>query len=917
MIGRTKEFERAHRLMGQTDQGACLVVIEGPAGIGKTTVHEGVVASFAERGATVLRCRPLQNEVALARSGLLQLMDPVDAAIVNGLPAPQRRALRVALRWDEPDGGRIEAQTLAAALTAVVRTLAGRGRLLIALDDLQWLDMATGLALAHAVRRLDEQPIAVLASRRTPADVDEHPIERAVDPSRVDRILLGPMPSAAIRQMLSERLDLDLTASEATRLATAAAGNPLVALELGRIVVSDGMPAPGDQFAVPKNVRDLIGRRLAKLPARTRAALLQASAMAAPSAPPLDVRALAPAEAAGIVSVRQDQTVVFAHPLYESAIYRSISAPERLALHARLARAVTDVEERAHHLALSADAPNAATANAIAQASEVALDRGAFDHAIHLAERAWQLTPAEDRDTKATRAIAVAEINLRAGRAASAVDMVARILSELDGVARGHALMIAGEAQMWTDSPATAIASLEEALTHLRSDPVRAATTHLCVSFLHHQILGDWLEGARHADIALAVARSVGTAFPYAETLAADAIARWFIGQGDDRVTLDLAVAAAEPTAALAAYFRPDAIRAIILGYCDEIAEAVAWFDAEVARARTLGRSSDMSMLTLVGIPLAALHGDVDVITRCVSACRDAAGDEGSSLMVRLGTELSQLALAVHQCDRSDGQIGQIRQRAALLNQRCVESGVAYLMAWLPATLSAFELAVGDGDAALEWLEPALAPVETPGVPIDPGVFCFVPNGCEALVLTGRLDRARLMIDRYEAECTRYGRVWAGGAVRRARALLHSAEGRLGEAAVEAAAAVEILSGTGFRLEEGRARLVAGQIARRRRQRAAAREQVERAVQIFADAGCVLWQRLAEDELGRTWGAGPGLLSGREAQVAQLAAQGASNPQIAASLFVSRRTVEATLSNVYRKLGITGRTQLASALHEQ
>ncbi len=915
MIGRAKEWERALRLTAQIDDGPCLLMIDGPAGIGKTTLHEAVVTHVAANGATVLRCRPSQSEMGLARSGLLQLMDGVDEETIDAIPAPQRRAMRIALRWDAPSGGRIEAQTLSAALTSVLRGVAAHGRLLVAVDDMQWLDSTTADALIHAVKRLDDLPVAVIATSRTPRGRDVHPIDRTVDPDRIERIDMGPLPAATLRTVLAERLQLTVLQSDAARIARAAEGNPFVALELGRLVAVGGMPSNDEPLPVPDDVRDLVTRRLKKLPADTRLALIDASAMATPTTPPLDMFALASAEAAGIITISSDRRVVFTHPLYESAIYTSVPLAKRLAIHLRLAQDVEDSEERAHHLALATKDPDSRVATLIAAAADDALNRGGFDQAIRLAERAWQLTPTSESDVKAHRAVDWAEVTLRAGRAADAIEVVDRILPDLEGTTRGRALLIAGEARMWTDSPADAVATLTDALESLENDPASAALAHLDLTFLYHQVLGDWMEGTRHAATALALCETAGPDAPFAEALATNALAEFFLGAGFDRATLDRAVAAADPRRALAAYFRPDAIRAILTGYADDIGQALTWFDAEVTRAHTLGRSSDMALLSLVGIPLAALHGDRDLMERWVAAGRDGAGDIGSSMLVTLSQRLCELSLLMHTCDRTDESVRKVRDGALELTYRCEQSGNAYLMLWLPAWVGAFEVAMGNAEGALTWLEPLLELAETPDVPFEPSGLTWIPNSCEALILAGQHDRARAIIDRYETQCRRLDRTWTTGAIRRARAVLLAAEGELADAATEAADAAAILDSTGFRLEAGRAHLVCGQIHRRQRRRADARSELERAHAIFTDAGCTVWARFADDERNRTWAPSvSGVLTASEAQMAQMAAQGTSNPDIARVLFVSRRTVEATLSRVYRKLGVTGRPELAAAL---
>lgn len=903
ILGRAREVELANGALLVMGGGPRALFVEGEPGIGKTTLIDVVVSSARERGFKVLRCRPSQSEVRLPQAGIIEALDGVPGPLVDGLPAPQRTALRVALRWDMPEGRPTDSRTVAAAIATLLRSMAATEPLLIAVDDLHWLDDASASAFDYALRRLEGLPVSLIAACRSAEGSRPRPMERAVSPERVWRVSLGPLDDEAIGTLLTTRLDLDLVPAVVRRIAQAAAGNPFLALEIGRAIQERGIPRSDERLPIPDDVRQMISARLRDLPAGTRTALL-AIAAGAPEVP--DAAALAPAEDAGIVRIVRDGTALFEHPLYESAIYEAAPAADRRAVHARLAHDVDTPEVRAYHLALAADGPDEATAETIADAAVAARARGAGDVAAMLFERAFHLTPAGNSDATADRALSAAESYLIAGQMTETRRIVESIMPGLTGGHRGRALLALGESRLWAASSLTeSIPALEEALECFSEDPAGAASVHLALAFIHFQRGVDPQAIGRHAELGLVEAGSAGNDALLAEAVAVNALVGWLGGFGRDDEALARAVALHEPSRFTPIQLHPAFIRATLRGYTGHLAEALADFEQLYHQCLLHGAIADIAFLGVNLTTLAYWHGDPDAGARFAHAARKACEELGGALTVATGL-LVQITAATYAGEADDA-----RRLGAEAMAWCGQTGVQSSLMWIASALGKMELALGDAGAALRWLAPGAATVPLAHMP-DPAAVFFVPDAVEAMILAGDTQRARELLDPYARKSVELGRTWTLGVSRRCRALLLALEGDVDGAAQEAGAAVAALANEEFAIELGRAYLVLGQIARRQRKRAAARAAFGEALGIFEASGARLWAARANEELGVTWtpGSKDGLTAA-EQRVAELAATGLTNPEIAAQLFVSRRTVEATLSRIYRKLDLRSRTELA------
>ena len=313
VVGREDELAAIARFL-EAEGRPCAVVVEGEPGIGKTTVWRAAVEQAAEVGFRVLRARPAESEARLAFSSLADLLEEPVAEVLDDLPEPQRRALEAALLLDDA-GGRVDRRSVGTGLLSTLRALAARSPVLIAVDDLQWLDRSSATALGFALRRLGEEPVALLLSRRREAG----DLEQALPPERILRVAVGPLGFMELNALLGKRVDATLSRPLLRRIHELSGGNPFFALELAQ---SPERVAAG---TLPPTLDALVGERLATLPDETQLALLATAAASHPTEALVvgvvgAADALAPAEEAGIVELDHGE-VSFTHPLLASGAY--------------------------------------------------------------------------------------------------------------------------------------------------------------------------------------------------------------------------------------------------------------------------------------------------------------------------------------------------------------------------------------------------------------------------------------------------------------------------------------------------------------------------------------------------------------------------------------------------------------------
>ena len=411
VVGRELELGRLAAFLDRVEGGPAGVVLEGEAGVGKTELWRAAVASGRGRGFGVLAARPAEAERGLAFAGLADLLAGMRDEIAS-LPGPQRRPLSVALLLEDAGSAPLEPRAIAVGVLEVLHRLAESAPLLVAIDDVQWLDRASGAALSYALRRASAERVGVLLAQRTDSAASLVLDGEGV----VERVVVGPLSLGAMQRLLGDRLEPVFPRSTVRRIHERSGGNPFFALELALALEAHGKTlAPGEELPVPGDLNRLVQARLEALPSGTAEPLAAVAALAEPTLALLDDDAgVDPAFAAGMLVLDGDR-VRFAHPLLAAAAYERIPPHRRRVLHRRLADVVADSEQRARHLALAAHGPDPRLAALLEEAAAHAHTRGAPETAADLAERALQLDDGSDSDATARRTAVAAGYHMLGG----------------------------------------------------------------------------------------------------------------------------------------------------------------------------------------------------------------------------------------------------------------------------------------------------------------------------------------------------------------------------------------------------------------------------------------------------------------------------------------------------------------------
>ena len=414
IIGRAAELSGFDGFLRDIAGGPTAVLLEGEIGIGKTVLWKEGLAAAGARSYRVLACRPIEAETQLAYAALGDLLAEVPDEVLGELPEPQRHALEVALLRREPVGQQPLQRAVAVGTLGVLRALARQSPMLVGIDDVQWLDHPSERALAFVTRRLTDEPIGLLVTRRVegPAGVPLD-FEQALPEGRLLRLRLGPLAPAEVDRLLVARLDAQLPTRSLAHLRRMSGGNPFFALEIGRAMLQrPGELEPDAGLPLPATLQDLVRDHLASLTRSANEATQIAAALSRPTMGLLEAMmgkgpcatAVESATRAGILEL-DGERVLFVHPLLASVAYAQIAPEQKQKLHMRLAEIVDDAEERGRHLALAAEGPDASVAAALDEAARRAAARGAPDAAAELLEQASRLTPvARGSDARRRRA---------------------------------------------------------------------------------------------------------------------------------------------------------------------------------------------------------------------------------------------------------------------------------------------------------------------------------------------------------------------------------------------------------------------------------------------------------------------------------------------------------------------------------
>ncbi|HEX2754091.1 MAG TPA: AAA family ATPase [Candidatus Limnocylindrales bacterium] len=928
VLGRITEQAALDRFVTEARTGARGLAIEGEAGIGKSTLWASAVAAArsgpgqASAGldpaappavAIVLEARPASPEVRLSFSGLVDLFEPVADTVLGALPGPQRQALEVAL-YRSPAGDSSESGLVGVAVLTALRALARQRPVVVAIDDLQWLDAATSIALQHAVRRLRSEPIGLLTATRTGPDV-----EPAVDlvgllaEDAAERLHLGPLPMGAIHHLIRTRLDVSLPRPTLVRLHADAGGNPLYALELARHAASaPDHFASDDKARVPSPLADLLRQRLAGLAEPTRAILLVVALAGgatldeiarAAGIPIGDARArLEPARRDGLLE-RSGNELRISHPLIAAAIADSAEPDARRSVHRRLAELADEPETRARHLAAGASQPDPAVAAALSEAAEQALARGAIDASVELLDEALRHWPADDGPGRRPLRVKLAERTFLAGDTARAHRDLEALLPELvEPDLRVHAAILLGTIVFYDGDSRVASQILLDELVRT-DDRVGRGRIHARLSWtLEH----DLAAAAEHSRLAVETLDPAEAPDIYSFALMNLVVVELELGRGADHEAMERGHQMQE--------------RAQSWDHSSLPANWAKWFDdfersrvlnhLYLDRGRQTGDESSVAQLLSYLVELEAWTGHMDLAEVVANDAVAAAEQTGQPSY--LSAALARRAFV----SASLGRLADARVEATRATQLGVELSSPLLEALGLGVLGFIELSAGAPEVAARHTDRALLKLDETGM-FDHPMFRFHADQIEAHVRIGELDVAERLLDRQRDRQRRAPRPWLALTAARTGALLAAARGDVPGAVALVDEALAIAPTLAWPMEIGRTWLVAAEIRRRAGQRKAAGAAVAEAIGRFESIGAAAWLARARRDaaaLGIDPSEHPDSLTPSEDRVARLAAGGMTNREIAARLAISPKTVEASLARTYHKLGIRRRAELATRL---
>jgi DNA-binding CsgD family transcriptional regulator len=902
IVGRDDELGRIRAFLDETAEGSRALLLDGEAGIGKSTLWHGAAEEAGSRSARVLVSRPAEAERGLAFAGLSDLLEPVLDDVLLDLPPPRRTALRVALLLDEAASGAVDPRALGVAVRSVLETLAADGPLVLAIDDEHWLDRSSASALAFALRRLDG-PLTLLLARRAGDGTEPSALAPALPSHRVERIRIGPLSVGAIQAVLSEQLDRVFARPTLMRIHETSGGNPFYALELARAIRPDLDPT--QPLPVPETLEELVAARLAGLPGPTRDALALAASLGQPSlkllrAAGAGLDALEPALDSHVVEVA-DGALRFTHPLLASALYQGLSAAERRRAHALLAEVVDDRVEQARHLALAADGPEQEVARSLDDAATLALGRGASATAAELAEHAVRLTPVGDRQAEHRRTIAAGRAHLAAGEVERA-RALARALDDLDpdGEQRVDALVFRSEIELGRLGERVALR--RQALAEPSLPPELRQLLHQKLA-LELRFFEGRTAAEEHAHAAWELAESLGDDAVRAVSLSALALLRFIGGEPGAR-------ALAEDALSLAAS-APDDPRFVDTAFC--LVHMLVW-TGEIDSARGLlaelerswgERDERVSAQVSWFLALVALSaGRLDLAGHHAARAKELHGLYGRGEDEDPHNYLPVALVAAYR-----GDLENARELAA--TGRALAEAHEALLPGLAAVPGLAALWAGEADAAVDQFEEADRTADAAGW-VEPCLRWWRADQVEALLELGRLEDAVAILEDWEDAAFRLSRGWALAQAGRCRGLAAAARGELDEALAVLEEAARAHESLGDPIGHARALLALGVVRRRLRQKRAARDAIEEALAIFEECEAALFAEKAGAELGRIGGrTREEGLTAAEQRVAALVVEGRTNREVAAALFLGEGTVETHLRHIYAKLGVRSRTELA------
>jgi DNA-binding CsgD family transcriptional regulator len=898
LVGRESEIARIDRAVEEARSGrTASLVVAGEAGVGKTALLDDAVARAPEF--LVLRTRGVEAEAEVPFAALIELLGPV-ASQIDVLPGPQAMALKAVFALTGPE--QLEATSAAAATLALLYAAAEDAPLLALVDDAHWLDAASGFAAALAARRLREARIAMLFAVRE----EEEP---RFSLEGIARLAVEPLERDAALELVAGASPL-LDEATTERIVAAAAGNPLALLELPALARAE-VPLLAEPLPPGEAARRLFGRRLETMEAGARLALLVAAAERSGELRPLTAawsllgvttRAIEAAERCGLVRIEK-QRLEFRHPLVRSLVYGDAAPAELRRAHAALAAAMAGDprarDERAWHLALAVVGPDAEVADALVESA------ARLPTPAATLERAARLTP--DRSVRARRLLAAAEAAQVAGEFRVAATLAGEAYDETDDlVEHARAEHVIALSELERDRTREAIERLARAAASIAElAPVQAArmladTVEPCAG------TGQIERGVELAARARELAHG-GDAFTRLQVASSHANAIFWSGQFGEAQALwhEAAEEAAREGGATLAGIEGRMLLQEAFSSGGDLERARPLGEQAVSEARRLGALGPLRLA------LAGLFTVEFFAGRVLPAL--AAAEEELELAQGLARRAARIEALGHVawCEAMRGLEERCR---AHVSERFELAASGRVDPIVHPALGLLELGLGHGEAAMVALEPTVRIREERGV-VDAALWTpEVPMLVEACVRAARFEDAEATLARFEKQAGKVERPLAEALAHRCRGLFID-DGF--EAEFDLALAAHKLDPRPF--ERARTLLCYGERLRRERRRLDARERLREALDAFVALGATAWANRAEAELAATGArsrrrvaATRDELTPQELTVARLVAQGSTNKEVAAQLFLSTNTIETHLRHVFQKLGLRSRTELAA-----
>ncbi|SNT55758.1 regulatory protein, luxR family [Streptosporangium subroseum] len=905
--GRRIECEALDQLVATAQAGrSSVLVLRGEAGIGKTALLEYVRGGAS--GCRIARAAGVESEMEMAFGGLHQLCAPF-LDHLDRLPGPQRDALGTAfgLRAGAPP----DRFLVGLAVLSLLAEVAENGPLVCLVDDAQWLDRVSVQTFAFVARRLLAEPIGLVLAVREPCL--EHEL------TRLPQLEVGRLSDGDARALLDSVTPGRLDERVRDRIVAETQGNPLALLELPRGLtaaeLAGGFGRP-DARPLAGQIEQSFLRRVRSLPAGTQKLLLIAAAepvgdvtLLTRVAELLGVEAAAasPAEAAGLITI--GTRVRFRHPLVRSAAYRVAAPQDRQDVHRALADATdprSDPERRAWHLANAAAGPDETVAVELERSADRAQARGGVAAAAAFLERAAELT--SDPARRGARALAAARAKYQAGGFDAALELLdAAELSPLDEHELAQSDLLRGQIAFASTSAGAALPLLLKAGKRL--EPLDAGLARETYRDALYAALtaGRLPSGAQLADIAKAALAAPPGSKPERNDLLLNGLARVIIEGYPAGVPM--------VRQALDAFRTEESSREEGLGWLPFASRMAhnAWdFDSWsmlsvrlVALARETGALSVLPSALLLLVSNRVIAGEIAVADSLVAEAVAIGEATGSRFFAQYGALVVEPWRGGEAATRQ--AIEALTRDAVLQGEGKVETATQWASAVLYNGLGRYEEAYIAAERGCEH-------------PQELGLSIWsMVELVEAAARSGRPVPAAEAARRLDEMAQASGTDWALGTSASARAQV--SDGAAAETLYREA--IERLGRTEVRVTFARARLLYGEWLRRENRRLDAREQLGAAYEMLGQIGAEAFAERARRELqaaGETVRKRPAEvrtnLTAQEAQIARLAGDGLTNPEIGAQLFISPHTVEWHLRKVFAKLGIASRKQIRTALLE-